>query len=118
MISELGEILGDFPGAANQTRCFAHTLSISAKAVLKQFDVPKQKEGEVLDKAAQALADLAKGLDLEEREVRETQEMDDGEEDDRPLDTWIDFHEGLTEEQVMALDASVQPVRSMLVKVS
>lgn len=52
MISELSEILDEFPGAANQTCCFAHTISISAKAVLRQFDIPKKGDGEVLDVAA------------------------------------------------------------------
>jgi CHASE3 domain sensor protein len=117
MVSELSKILDAFPGAANQMRCFAHTVSILAKAILKQFDIPKKKEGEVLDKAAQALSDMAQELKLEERVEEETQERKDSEEDDRMLDAWVDFHEGLTEEEVMALDVSVQPVRSMLVKV-
>jgi len=43
--------------------------------------------------------------------------MGDSEVDNQPLNTWVDFCEGLTEEQAMALDASVQPVRLMLVKV-
>src|SRR5258708_30030525 len=38
----------DFPGHANQTWCFAHTLSISAEAVLKQFDIPKTNSVEAL----------------------------------------------------------------------
>lgn len=117
MISELGDIMAEFPGAANQTRCFAHTVSISAKAILKQFDIPKKKEGEVLDKAAQALTDLAGDLDFEEHEERETRETSDSDEEDQELDTWVNFREGLTEEEVTALDKSVQPVRSMLVKV-
>jgi hypothetical protein len=117
MIDHLSEILDKFPGAANQTHCFAHTLSISAKAILKQFDVPKAKDGENLDAAAQALADLAKELDVKEQSAQETHETGDDEEDDQPLDTWVDFREGLTEEQVTELDASIQPVRSMLVKV-
>lgn len=117
MISELGEILDEFPGASNQTRCFAHTINISAKAVLKQFDIPKKVDGKVLDEAARALANLAKDLDLEELAERESWEMDDSEED-QPLDIWVDFCEGLTQEQVTELDVSVQPVRSMLVKAS
>lgn len=114
MIEHLSEILDEFPGAANQTRCFGHTLSISAKAIIQQFDVPKAKAGEVLDGAAQALADLAKELDSEERAERETRETED---DDQPLDAWEDYRGGLTEEQIEDLDVSVQPVRSMLVKV-
>ncbi len=117
MISKLGGILEQFPGAVNQTHCFVHIISILAKAILRQFDIPQKVYGNVLDKMAQALADLAKELDLEERAEQETQEMGDSEVDDQPLDTWVDFCEGLTEEQVMALDANVQPMRSMLVKV-
>lgn len=107
-------LLEDFPGPANQTRCFLHILSITAKSVLKQFDVPKAKNGEVMDKAAQALADLADGLDLEEHEEYGAQ----GEEaDDPPLDGWIDFRNGLTEEQADEIDLSIRPVRSTLTKV-
>ncbi len=35
MISKLGGILEEFPGAANQTCCFAYIISISAKAILR-----------------------------------------------------------------------------------
>jgi hypothetical protein len=117
MVEHLGEVLEKFPGAANQTRCFAHTISISAKAVLKQFDIPKVKHGKVLSVAAQALAALGEELDVKERSEWETRDVDDNEQDDQPLDTWVDFHEELTEEQARELDASVQPVRSMLIKV-
>lgn len=117
MIEHLSEILDGFPGAANQTRCFAHTLSISAKAILKQFDIPKGKDDEVLDVAAQAFAELAEELDIEEQSTLDEQEMEDEEEDDRPLDAWIDFREELTREERMVLDASIQPVRSTLIKV-
>lgn len=117
MVDHLGEILDEFPGASNQTRCFAHTISISAKAILKQFDIPKTKAGEHLDQAAHALAELAKDLDLDERVEQETQARNDNEDDDQPLDAWVDFREGMTAEQLKELDESVKPVRSMLVKV-
>lgn len=117
MISKLSEILDKFPGATNQMHCFAHTVSILAKVILKQFDVPKKKEGDMLDKAAQALSDMAQELEFEEHVEQETQERKDGEEEDQMLDTWVGFHEGLMEEEVTALDVSVQPVRSMFVKV-
>jgi hypothetical protein len=115
-----------------------------AKSILKQFDIPKTKPGAILDEAVQALANLAKELDSEEcieQEAWETDEdeddkdgkdgkddtvdTDDDDKDDddnlkvdnRPLDTWVDLHEGLTEEEVSELKESMQPVRSMLVKV-
>ena len=65
MLEHLGKILDDFLGSANQTRCFAHTLNLSAKAIIKQFDVPKLRVGDNLDEAAEALAAMAKDLDLE-----------------------------------------------------
>ncbi len=44
-------------------------------------------------------------------------EKDDDDEEDQPLNAWVDFREALTEEEVVELDRSVQPVRSMLFKV-
>ncbi|KAI9432916.1 hypothetical protein H4582DRAFT_1820283 [Lactarius indigo] len=87
-----------------------------AKAILKQFDVPKANPGAILDEATQALADLAKDLDSEECAEQETWEADYSEEDDQPLDTWVDLHEGLTEEDINQLTESTHPVQSMLVK--
>ena len=81
MILCLADLLDDFPGAANQMRCFAHTISISAKSIIKQFDIPKAKRGEVLDEAAQALADLAIELDIEDQAKQNTQETSDDNED-------------------------------------
>jgi hypothetical protein len=118
MVEHLSEILDDFPGSANQTRCFAHTLSISAKAVIKQFDVPKADAGEALDKAVSALADMAQEIELEDRLEQEAWvEGNDDEGEDQPLNALEDFREGLSDEQRRELDVGVQPVRSMLVKV-
>jgi hypothetical protein len=65
MVVHLGEILDSLPGATNQTHCCLHTLSISAKAILKQFDLPKGNNAD-LGVTAQAFADLTKELDIEE----------------------------------------------------
>jgi hypothetical protein len=114
MVHHLAELLNNFPGPANQTRCFAHTLSISAKAVIKQFDVPKANTGEALDEAVSALIDI----ELEDRVEQEAWvEDDDDEGEDQPLNAWEDFREGLSDEQRRELDIGVQPVRSTLVKV-
>jgi len=117
LIEHLSTLVDGFPGAANQTRCFAHTINIAAKAILKQFDVPKAKPGTVLDEASQALSALAKEVDSEECTEQEAWEADDEDEDDRPLDRWVDLREGLTAEEVSELDESTQPVQSTLVKV-
>jgi hypothetical protein len=117
MIDHLSAIVEDFPGLANQTRCFSHTLNLSAKAILKQFDVPKAKSDGVLDEATQALAELAEDLDLEERVEQETREIEEDGGEDEPLHTWDNFREGLADDEIRVLEESVQPVRLMLVKV-
>lgn len=117
MIDTLSTIIDSFPGATNQTCCFAHTISISAKSILKQFEVPSAKLGVILDSATQALADLAKELNLEEHTEQDTWETDNNEPDDQPLDFWVDLHEGLMEEEVDMLNKSTQPAQSMLIKV-
>jgi hypothetical protein len=119
MLASLSCDLNNFPGAANQTRCFAHTVSISAKSIIQQFDTPKYKSGEVDDGAAEALAALYKDLEVEEREERKEEEhqRNDDEDEDEPLLMWEEYGEALTEEQRKEHDASIQPVQSMLVKV-
>jgi len=107
----------DFPGSANQTHCFSHTLNLSAKAILKQFDVPKAKSDRVLDEATQALAELAEDLDLEERVEQEMREIEEDGGEDEPLHTRDNFREGLADDKIRELEESVQPVRLMLVKV-
>ena len=118
MIEHLNTLLSDFPGPTNQMRCFLHILNITAKLIIKQFDVPKAKNGEVMDKAAQALANIADGLDIEEQEEYDKQEhTNDEEEEDPLLDAWTDFCDELTEEQKDDINSSILPVQSMLTKV-
>ena len=117
MIEHLADRLEDFPGASNQTRCFLHILSITAKAIIKQFDVPKTKNDSVLDEAAQVLARLAEGIDIEEQDAWETEECGDDEVDDQPLDQWLDLHDGLTDEELDEIEEGIQPVRTTLTKV-
>jgi hypothetical protein len=117
MIKQLSRHLLDFPGASNQTRCFLHILSITAKAMIRQFDVPKARTGVVMDEAAQALASLAEGLDIEEQEAYENQECGDDKVDDPPLDQWVDLCDGLTDEEREEIELNIQPVQTMLTKV-
>jgi hypothetical protein len=52
MIEHLAVLIDTFPGAANQTRCFAHILNLVAKSVLRQFEAPKVKGKKAVDEAA------------------------------------------------------------------
>ncbi|KAF9558944.1 hypothetical protein CPC08DRAFT_638353, partial [Agrocybe pediades] len=95
--------------------------------VIKQFDVPKAKTGEVLDQASRALADLATDIELEELQSQQAMDaqgqVDIGDSDtgeptsqhqqDDNVDGWLDE---MTEDEQQELDENVQPVRLLLVK--
>lgn len=110
MIVHLTDLINNFPGGANQTCqcCFAHILSIAAKAIIKQFDVLKVKKGKVLNEAAEALAKLANRLDLEECAERGVSGASEG--NDELLNPGEEFHNEMSKEQMKALDVSVWQV--------
>lgn len=117
MIDELEILLESFPGAANRTRCFTHILNLVAKSILRQFDVPKAKAGEALDAAATALAALAADLQTEEEAMKMDADGESDEEED-DMDGLVEIEELMTPEEIEELEASIQPVRVVLVKVS
>lgn len=124
MIKNLGELIDDFPGAANQTRCFLHILNLVVKSILQQFDLPKKKEtsgndlddetdktDETLNQAAEELLKLAGDVDIEGNLMANDEEEDDNDEG------LIDEREEMTEDELKNLSASVAPVRLLLTKV-
>ena len=116
MIDELAKLWEEFPGVANHTHCFTHILNLVAKSVMKQFDLPKVKAGEVLDAAAQALTNLAG--DIEGEELAMGSDLIGDEDEDNNNKGLADVHDGMSEEEIVALDATLQPVRLVLVKVN
>jgi nucleoside-diphosphate-sugar epimerase len=123
MIEELAHLVDDFPGPANQTRCFLHILNLVVKSIIRQFDVPASKkrlvgeeDDENMDKATKELLKLAGEIDVEEEiTVSAGDEGDATEEDD--AEGWVDEHEEMTEDELLDLAASVRPVRLLLTKV-
>jgi len=113
MIEELANLLDNFPGAINQTCCFLHILNLVVKSVIKQFDLPK---GQANDEATKELFELVGDLALEEQRSRDEGGQDDEEDDNE--DSWVDERELMSEWKQEELDASVQPVRLLLTKVS
>jgi hypothetical protein len=124
MIEHLATLVENFPGAANQTRCFTHILNLVAKSILRQFDLPKKtgaNDRMDLDDAANALAGLAQ--ELEELPKLENDGPDDDEEaeDEMGGDDDEDFgdgRDGMSELEVGELEKSLIPIRLMLTKVS
>ena len=124
MIEELANLLDDFPGPANQMRCFLHILNLVVRSIIRQFDLPKSKktldgadEGDpTLDAATRELLKLAGDIDLEEQIT--VSAGDDNEVADDDEEGWVDEHEDMTEEDLKELAASVQPVWLLLTKVT
>lgn len=105
MIEELETLIEDFPGAANQTRCFLHILNLVVKSVIKQFDANDDEKTEML-------LGLAGNVDIEGDLMENTE---DSEEDDND-EGWIDEREAMTQDELQELAASVTPVRVLLTK--
>jgi hypothetical protein len=123
MIEELANLVDDFPGPANQTRCFLHILNLVVKSIIRQFDVPKSKrtsdsegDDESMDEAMRELLKLAGDINLEEEITASAGNEEDATEDDSE-GGWVDEHEEMTEDELLELAESVQPVRLLLTKV-
>jgi hypothetical protein len=112
MIQHLSNLIESFPGAANQTRCFAHILNLVAKSILRQFEGPKVTNDvdKSMDDAAKAVSESDE-LDDEDGDVSD--DVDDDNEDGLP-----DEREKMTEEALVRLEKSVKPIRLLLTKVS
>lgn len=110
MIRYLGETLNNFPGPTNQTRCFVHTINLIAKSILKPFDTQKAKDIQAFNDVAQAIAGVTGGTDSEHA----TGDDDDDERADGEKDDDVDEHEEALDDE---LNTSLDPIRSMLLKV-
>jgi hypothetical protein len=104
MIQYLGCALEEFPGPENQTRCFAHTVNLIAKSILKPFEVQKMKDIQEFNDVVQGLADTSEEENAKEED--EEEDEDDEDEDEEGED------EGEDE-----FDTSLEPIKSMLLKV-
>jgi hypothetical protein len=118
MIAELANLLNNFPGPANQTRCFTHILNLVVKSVIRQFNLPKSKGDKILDEAAKELFDLAGNIEFEEDELARRDANEEEGDDDDNVEGWIDERTHMTDIELEELDESVEPVRLLLTKVS
>lgn len=115
MINHLAEMLKEFPGEANRTRCFTHILNLVARCIMRQFDDPKKskrdaQDGDNVDDLADALAELDDELENDEGRADEAEGEETAE--------WIpDGREDMTEAEIRELEESVKPVRRVLTKV-
>jgi hypothetical protein len=115
MTAELADIVKEFPGAKNQTRCFLHVLNLVVKSIIRQFDLPKNQADELLDEAQDELHNLGRNLEDEELISQRDGMMDD---EDDSVEGWVDEREEMTAAERKELDESVRPLRLMLTKVT
>jgi len=116
MIHKLSNLFLNFPGAANQTRCFLHVLNLVIKSILQQFDIPKVKGDEILDDTLEELVKLAGDIEQEEAECCEVN-SDEGDEEDDNVDGWIVERAHMMDEEKEELDEAVKPIHLVLTKV-
>ena len=104
MMDELANLLFNFPGPANQTRCFLHVLNLVVKNILQQFDIPTSKkksnadDDQSIDEGTKELLKLVGDIDHEEETVHANNEEDVIEDDNN--EEWIDEHEAMTKEEL------------------
>ncbi|KAF8172745.1 hypothetical protein BJ912DRAFT_859835 [Pholiota molesta] len=124
MIDELTDLLPDFPGPSNLTRCFAHIINLVAKTAIRVFDLPRTA-GSDMDEAEKLLRDLAKDIDIEDlvtqANLASLDATDLNEEEEFAAiansdEGWIDERMVMNVVDRAELDASVMPVRLVLVK--
>ena len=112
MIKELANLVEEFPGPDNQTRCFTHILNLVVKSILRQFDLPDPKSGKSLDDASKELLSLAGNVEEEEEIL--SREGEGGvaaeEPEDDNLEGWIDERILMDNDDVDELEESVKPV--------
>jgi hypothetical protein len=115
MINHLAEILNEFPGSANRTRCFTHILNLVAKCIMKQFDSPKAKTSD-FEVVMEGLGDDLENSDVDGMESEEDNEGDH-DEDHEVDEEVINGRKGMGEEDIEALEERVKPVKQVLLKV-
>ena len=118
MLEELSTKQDGMLSEQTRVRCFAHILNLAAKAILKQFEVPKAKAGEALSDVEQVLADLMKDVDLTDDWSSGLGNIGDSlDEVDDNNDGEFDVRAGLSAEEIAQLDSDILPLKQCLAKV-
>lgn len=115
MVGELELTLPSFDGDRARSRCFAHTINLVVKSVLREFETKKgdsevnvthMNETDSAANASEAVNNLLGG---------EGGDMGDGDPDD--IEDWRDERTTMSKAQIEALEAQTKPLRGMLGKV-
>lgn len=121
-----------FRGDARRVRCFAHTLNLTAKATLRQFEKRKGKKKKRTENDDSDFEDLpllglvdANSDDEADEELPDLEDLpeiigddDDGEKAEMDEEEIVNVFGTLTEEEQERWKDDVKPIRSALHKVS
>jgi hypothetical protein len=120
MVDNLADTLPSFPGRANHTRCFLHTVNLVAKSLIKEFDMTKKDATRVLNNdSSDTSGDLESDWQEDDglnADITDYSAGDDGLGDDE--DGWVDEVNLLSDHERKQLQNDIRPVKLVLVKVS
>lgn len=114
MVGKLSELLPAFPGLAAHVRCFAHTINLTAKGVLRPFETKRIKNQ--VDEGSELEA-ISKDTEIEELQAELKDLEDNGEQAKDDLEGFVDVLNEMTEEERMEWNDGVKPIRGALIKV-
>lgn len=114
MVEKLGELLPGFPGLEAHIRCFAHTINLTAKGVLRPFEPVKVKDAVAEGDELEA---IAKDAEVEELRAELKDLEENGEQSADDLQGFVNVLDEMSEEERQEWQESVRPVRGALIKV-
>jgi len=119
IVEELQKLVDGFPGEVVWVRCFTHVINLVTKSVIRQFDMPKDLKKDIVDEALAKLKVLATDLEHEEEETRRGSSTveNNKESDNKNTEGWIDEQKEMSNDEIAELNADVQPVCLILLKV-
>ena len=116
MVEELELLIEQFNGQTSRARCILHVGNLVAKSMIKQFDIPRGRQGEDPGEEEKNLRALADGVDIKDYEMIGTIGKDPEKDDD--MDGWVDEIALLSAQEKARLENDIRPVRFALTKVS
>ena len=114
MFDELITKLPNFLGKNAHVRCFAHTVNLTAKGVLRPFEPVKPKSGTESTEVPVPSNDI--GLEELIAELKDIEENGEKERDD--VEGFVEVLQEMSEEEREQWEKDVKPVRTALFKVS
>lgn len=118
MIDALEQAIPSFDGDRARGRCFAHTINLIVKSILREFE-SKKKHGLATNDSGIEIPDTVhddSGVEIVDANESGGGEFKGGDADD--FGDWRDERSAMTKTELERLDSSVQPLQGMLGKVS